>query len=199
MKYIMCLHYVVVFMVLLLLEACNPVTSHQTLSYFFDGVPVPEKHGTVVVTQKQGVEQPTQVVPSKDAGQENHLAVSFHPDFKDKACDKCHDVEHSNRLKHRQPELCYQCHKSFETRYKKLHGPVAAGFCSTCHDSHKSEHKALLKMPIRKVCQHCHEPGDVGKNEAHSAISTVECLTCHNSHGGDSRNMLRGDYQKNEK
>ncbi len=132
--------------------------------------------------------------PSVKISKENVLIgqeMNLHPDYKRKNCDKCHTVEHSYRLKQRQPDLCYQCHPNFTSKFSKLHGPVAAGFCTTCHEPHKSTYKALLKMPVRDVCQHCHEAGDVVKNVAHQKINKTECLQCHDPHGGKSADLIR--------
>jgi predicted CXXCH cytochrome family protein len=114
-----------------------------------------------------------------------------HPAYRKKLCEKCHDVNHSYRLNNRQPDICYTCHESFEKKYKVVHGPVAAGFCTTCHQPHQSRNEKLLAIPVREVCQFCHQAGDVEKNMAHQKISTDNCMTCHNAHGGNTVNLIR--------
>jgi len=179
--------------------SCNPHTSHALLSFFFDGVPEPEpqrqSQDTVRVVSAQQV--------NLLAGQIQHfqdttvttLNLTLHPDYQKKACNKCHEMEHSYRLKNRQPKLCYQCHKPFESRFSHLHGPVAAGFCLACHVPHKSINKALVKMPVQRICRHCHEAGDVNKNEAHKKTSATNCLQCHDAHGGETVNLLKKDIR----
>jgi predicted CXXCH cytochrome family protein len=192
------LRFFVLLVFFLFTEACNPSTRQETLSFFFDGVPGIQQKNEQKADTLQNRNPEPQGKERLAEDENNRIQVSTHPDYKNKTCEKCHNIEHSYRLNDRQPELCYQCDKPFNSQFEKLHGPVAAGFCGACHEPHKSEHKALLKMSIRQVCQYCHEPGDVNKNLAHSNNSTVECLTCHNSHGGTSVNLLRSDYQENE-
>lgn len=173
-------------LVFVTLLSCN----RQVLHFFFDGVDAPKK-------QVGFMEAP---VHARDDSTKNQLAKSdtvaletvksIHPDYKSKACVKCHDVDHSYRLNQRQPELCHQCHKKFEDAYPVLHGPVAAGFCTVCHVPHKSQYVRLLKMPARQVCHYCHHTGDVEKNQAHSEISDKPCLDCHHPHGGETKNLL---------
>ena len=167
-----------------LLFACSGNVQHQTLAVLFDGVPQPADSVTKPGTGAPAVKDTTATVTIG-------RSASMHPDYRRKSCEKCHDIAQANRLVQKQPELCYQCHKRFDSKYVKVHGPVAAGFCTACHVVHKSEHKALLIMPVRQVCQHCHETGDVAKNEAHDKISTVECLDCHDAHGGKTKNLLK--------
>jgi predicted CXXCH cytochrome family protein len=174
-----------------LLFACSGNVQHQTLAVFFDGVPQPAGDD---ITQADSVTNPEIGAPTvKDTTAIVTIgrSASIHSDYLQKSCEKCHDIAHANRLVQRQPELCYQCHKRFDSKYVKVHGPVAAGFCTACHVAHKSEYKALLIMPVRQVCQHCHEPGDVEKNQAHDKISKVECLECHDAHGGKTKNLLK--------
>ena len=176
-----------VVLLLLMLHSC----SNKSLSYFFDGVAVADSSKPRAVENRSAVPADSSF---KEITKETVIigeASVYHSDYRQKKCEKCHQIEHGYRLKQRQPDLCYQCHKNINDQYKKIHGPVAAGFCSTCHEPHKSQFTALLKMPIRDVCQHCHEPGDVAKNDAHQQISKTECLVCHNPHGGDSNNLLR--------
>ncbi len=188
--------FVVVF--LLLSAACNTQKHYQTLSVIFDGVPPPES------PQREKTQKETENGKEKlklfdnengTTGNVKRKALnrplSSHPDFQKKRCGKCHSMQHANRIKQRQPELCYQCHKPYETRYLKLHGPVAAGFCNACHTAHQSSHASLLKMPVREVCLHCHDSGDVNKNKAHRSNSERSCMECHNAHGGSTTNFLR--------
>ena len=165
--------------------SCN----HETLQFFFDGVnervtPESSLNDSITVNQKpELLKIKNSNVPEPD--------LVIHPDYKNKMCNKCHDVNHSNRLKFRQPDLCYQCHKPFQNSFRILHGPVAAGLCNACHLPHQSEYAYLLKMSIRQTCQFCHTTGDVKKNPAHNKISSIECLHCHNSHGGNTVNLLK--------
>ena len=162
--------------------------SSRTMSYFFDGV---SQEDSLQGIPSDSVTSDTSALSTTEETVMIEAATTYHPDYRQKKCEKCHQLEHGNRLKHRQPEICYQCHKNINEKYEQIHGPVAAGFCSTCHEPHKSRYPALLKMAVHDICQHCHEPGDVARNEAHLKTSNIECLECHNPHGGKTVNLLR--------
>lgn len=176
---------------MIIIIACKPATHHQTLSLFFDGVPTQEYETKSTAdssaNQKKLLKTPLETKETVQIGQ----ARSMHGDYRQKFCEKCHNINHSYRLIQRQPDLCYTCHPRFEEKHTHIHGPVAAGFCTACHLPHKSEYAALLKMPVREVCQHCHEPGDLNKNEAHKKASDIACLQCHDPHGGNTLNLLK--------
>jgi predicted CXXCH cytochrome family protein len=75
---------------------------------------------------------------------------------------------------------------------KFLHGPVAAGECSVCHDSHGSDYKNLLTIDPNELCFSCHE---VTKNELEKFEFVHEpmegqCDGCHDVHGANDAMML---------
>ena len=175
--------------------SCKPRLSYSVLSFFFDGVPVPEAETEVKKTvQGDSVEQLVlfdSPIRAYRASSVTTVELTQHPDYQKKACEKCHEIDHSYRLKDRQPQLCYQCHTPFESKYNKLHGPVAAGFCLACHEPHTSKSKALAKLPLRQICLHCHDAGDMNKNEAHQKANAGNCIQCHDAHGGDTSDFLK--------
>ena len=180
-----------VLLIVLLVSLTASACSRNTLKTFFDGVE--NDADSTASYERSGI--PVNQDSLTDTPRDSDLDMTVpvknqHPDYQRKQCEKCHDVSHSNRLIQRQPELCYQCHKSYELKHKILHGPVAAGFCTACHAPHQSEHERLLKMPVREICQFCHHPGDISKNSAHQKISTETCLNCHDPHGGNTANLL---------
>ena len=182
--------YVALFIVLLVSLTAG-TCSRNTLKTFFDGVE--SDVDSTASSGRSGISSNQDSLTDSLGKSDLEMKVPVknqHPDYQRKQCEKCHDVSHSYRLIQRQPELCYQCHKSYEQKYKILHGPVAAGFCTACHAPHQSEHDRLLKMPVRDICQFCHHPGDISKNSAHQKISTETCLNCHNPHGGNTANLL---------
>jgi len=181
------------FLIAFSIISCSSGSSYPILSFFFDGVPEPERRKTVQADSLQNFIPRQKTARTSQDSTATTLNLIIHPDYQKKACDKCHELEHSYRLKQGQPQLCYQCHIPFESKYKQLHGPVAAGFCLTCHEPHKSNNKALAKMPVHLICRHCHDPGDVNKNEAHKKASNINCLQCHNAHGGDTAHLLKKD------
>jgi predicted CXXCH cytochrome family protein len=182
------IYYMIVLLIVVLLSC-----SRETAKFFFDGVD--EKSELIYQNPDSTVRQEFRrdTSDTNNTMQINPLSgkVSVHPAYQNKLCEKCHDVNHSYRLINRQPEICYTCHKSFEEVYDVLHGPVAAGFCTTCHQPHQSENEKLLVLPVREVCQYCHQPGDVDKNQAHQKVSNNNCMTCHNAHGGKTTHLLK--------
>jgi len=179
------LHHLFLFTILLPGMSC----SNKQLAIFFDGVP-PEQ--TEIPTPADSVVKSQQVLAEKEQTQvETQKVLSVHPAYQKKKCDKCHLTQHGNRLIDREPALCNQCHKDYTKATPFVHGPVAAGFCNSCHVPHKSVNKSLLILPIREICQHCHAAGDVNKNKAHEKTSDVPCLECHYAHGGQTILMLK--------
>lgn len=181
------------FRLVLIAALCLFYCNRQTLRYFFDGMDQPRQSGTFERNSQLVTSKNTMLDKMSQPPDTTRPAKFMHPDYKKRACSICHQVDHAYRLTKHQPDLCYQCHKSFNQKYEVLHGPVAAGFCTACHQPHQSQYEHLLKMPIRETCIFCHKPGEIIKNEAHQDINTIECLHCHNSHGGKTLNMLKGE------
>lgn len=187
------LHYILlIFCVCLVLSSCRAGQGYRLLTFFFDGVPVPETDETAVDTLKIKTEN---LIRSRDLTEERLYAderpASVHPVYRPDSCRLCHDRNHSNRLISPIPDLCYQCHTRFSETYTFLHGPVGAGMCASCHFPHQSPNRALLKQPEREHCLFCHQAGDVTKNIAHDTISTVACMQCHDPHGGSDVHFIR--------
>jgi predicted CXXCH cytochrome family protein len=113
---------------------------------------------------------------------EKHLAL-----YKDERCGNCHAVHFSSQpelLLEKEMDLCLSCHGKDDTRKSKplknikteiegkkcLHGPLAEGSCSACHQPHGSDYFRLLNgsypvsfyAPYRQgtyaFCLSCHEP-----------------------------------------
>ena len=182
---------ILVFSFLIVSQSCNTEKHYKTLSIFFDGVPQQQIPDTTSIIETRTLRQANETSLTKGTADDSPYG-SVHPDYQDKECGNCHEASFSNELSEQQPEMCYQCHDDFSDKFQSLHGPVAAGFCTTCHFPHKSDHEALLVMPIKELCQHCHVPGDVNKNEAHKEISQVSCINCHDPHGGATASLLKG-------
>ena len=166
---------------------CSAKKDYRTLSFFFDDVDTTSETNSTALTNN--------MTQKSSKGNEDSSIVKTkvykHKVYNRKDCKKCHQFTSKGKLAKEEPELCYQCHDDYTEKYPKIHGPVAAGFCSTCHEHHKSKYKYLLKMPIREICQHCHVAGDIEKNPAHLNTSAIACVDCHNSHGGETINMLK--------
>lgn len=89
------------------------------------------------------------------------------------------------------------CHHK-ETSFQVLHGPVAAGFCSACHEyTEPAIHQFQLKRQGAALCSFCH----VGKSNlkgmvVHPPVADEQCTDCHNPHGSNRRFMLSGSTNR---
>jgi predicted CXXCH cytochrome family protein len=179
----------VVVILMTLLNSCSSTNSYKTLSFFFDGVPKPD------------IEKTSQKLDSLASADSTSLSqniilaqkplVNYHPPFQEKECASCHDQSAMGKFINPQPELCYQCHDDFKNTYKVLHGPVAGGQCTACHNPHQSENENLLTRTGQSLCLYCHESNLVMALEEHKEIQDANCTDCHNPHGGENKYNLR--------
>jgi predicted CXXCH cytochrome family protein len=161
-------------------------SSHKVLSTFFDGVPEPRPEQ---VLHADSLRADSAGMPAASTAPKKPPMV-IHSPYQDKACDDCHTASRGNALSEPQPDLCYTCHDDFRESFKALHGPVAAGFCTECHNPHLSKNEKLLVRTGQPLCLYCHEATDVFKNENHEGIDDMNCTDCHDPHGGEDRFLL---------
>ncbi|HER09363.1 MAG TPA: hypothetical protein ENO20_10695 [Bacteroides sp.] len=161
--------------------ACSPSNRQRVLSFFFDGVPEPERD-SVRKTERlaPGIEE--EVLDSAKIAWID-LVVSNHAPYRDKKCTSCHDPYELGTLVSPEPALCYGCHEDFTTRFTRLHGPVDAGFCSSCHLPHQSRNEQLLIAPGNDLCFPCHPVVEVERLLTHRDIGNEPCILCHDPHG----------------
>jgi predicted CXXCH cytochrome family protein len=171
-----------------LLVSCTPRLSNNFLTFFFDGVPSHDTLKNPAGTENKNADnvtaefRPTPIVENKD--------YTVHYPYQEKECFSCHDENSKSELILPQPDLCYTCHNDFSKTYKYVHGPVAGGSCTSCHNVHMSKEKKLLIRTGQKLCLYCHDSKSVSKNEAHKDIADTECMLCHNPHGGENKFIL---------
>ncbi|NOY60272.1 MAG: hypothetical protein GXO75_15285 [Calditrichaeota bacterium] len=167
--------------------ACSSGNRYKWLSFFFDDVPNPNakiaKTDSLQADSSKSAFNARQIRPSKPL-------YIFHAPYQEKACDDCHDLAYSSRLLQPQPQLCYQCHEDFKEQFAVLHGPVASGHCTACHNPHMAKNKKLLKRKGQQLCLYCHELSDILKNDVHQDIDNTDCTECHNPHGGEDEYLL---------
>jgi predicted CXXCH cytochrome family protein len=108
----------------------------------------------------------------------------YHDSVEENKCQACHEESGQNGLSRDSDvsSVCQRCHSRYDTK-KHVHGPVAMGLCSACHNPHGSVNVSLLRMGIQDLCQDCHnEP----ITKAHSERSGGKsCVECHEPHGSD--------------
>lgn len=174
--------------VMIFFTTCTTEKWHRTLTFFFDGVPD--------TTSKQLVKA-NDSVKHADTSNVSHANVNnapsqiIHPPYKERNCDACHQKDQKGKFVAEQPDLCYNCHDNFKTKYKSLHAPVEAGSCTECHSPHYSKNKKLLIRQGQDLCLYCHDKQDVFKIETHKDIGETSCTECHNPHGGEDNYLLR--------
>jgi predicted CXXCH cytochrome family protein len=152
------------------------------LTFFFDGVPDTTKKELPVISDSL---KTANVATMQDASViEAKSEYVFHPPYSEGQCENCHN---NGSLTMPQPQLCYQCHEDFSKKFAYLHGPVAGGYCTSCHHPHMAKEKKLLTRTGQDLCLYCHESKDVLKNENHSGIGETKCTECHNPHGGTDK------------
>jgi predicted CXXCH cytochrome family protein len=170
---------------IMLVSQCSPRAGRSLLTFFFDGVPGSD------TTEIGLLEADTVLTDSLNPGvtgslREEPLAIVHYP-YQERECAACHDQQSLGNMVEPEPGLCYMCHEDFGATYEYLHGPVAGGYCTSCHDPHLSENEKLLRLTGEQLCLHCHNPESVFKNEMHQDLEGMTCTDCHNPHGGEDR------------
>ena len=180
--------YYVSVIIIVLFFGCSVEQTHKTFTFFFDGV-------DKVIFFNDYLSKDSL---SKDAiAKREGLLKKVRPEqfvhlpYKEKKCEKCHTPD--KRLIMAMPDLCFQCHKNFAESYTTLHGPVASGNCTKCHNQHSSKYPKLLTRQGQQVCTYCHSPSLIFANKVHRDIEDAECTLCHNPHGGNRRFMVKNN------
>jgi predicted CXXCH cytochrome family protein len=168
--------------------SCSPKLSNNVLTFFFDGVPASDTIKQEKSKDPKSENSSSEIFLSEPIEVNSNYTV--HYPYKEKECFTCHDEKSKSDLIMLQPELCYTCHDDFSKKFKFVHGPVAAGYCTTCHNPHMSKEKKLLIRSGQQICINCHESKSVFKNDVHKDIGDSECTLCHNPHGGENRFIL---------
>lgn len=175
---------------IVLLSGCSPKSSYMVLSFFFDGVPdYTKKEAHHNPDSTKILKSPSQLVASLPVKQAPEII--YHKPFAERNCNACHDKGVNNRSLREQPDMCYGCHKNFNEKFTYVHGPVAGGYCSSCHYPHQGTIAKLLKRHGQQLCLHCHSISQVLLNTAHANIGNSDCTVCHDPHGGANRFVLK--------
>ncbi len=89
---------------------------------------------------------------------------------------------------------CFFCHKdkiqSFDQEF--VHGPVAGGACTVCHNPHGSGYDKSLVSAQEILCFSCHEFTQEMKEMMvqHRPFETGRCSSCHDPHATSNKWVL---------
>ncbi len=179
---------ILIFLFILVVVSCSPRLNRNFLAFFFDGVPVNDS-----IKSKNLEDNSNEEISDKDIFRavpvELGKEYTIHYPYREKECSSCHDENSKIDLIMDQPDLCYICHEDYSQKYNYVHGPVAGGYCTTCHNPHYSKGKSLLIMEGQQLCLFCHVSKTVLSNEVHNDIADTECILCHNPHGGEDNTI----------
>jgi predicted CXXCH cytochrome family protein len=84
-------------------------------------------------------------------------------------------------------QLCLQCHVFPHSATDYVHGPLAAGGCTVCHEPHSSPNRYLLVSDSEAFCFHCH---DRERMRDHAG-GEPRCTSCHDAHMSAKKFLLR--------
>jgi len=178
-----------ILVVLALFSQCSPYAGKGVLHFFFDGVP--EGDSTSMLSNESEAMQDD----STDLFEETVALIpvkgSVHYPYGEGECASCHNEQSLGSMLEPQPSLCYICHEDLSESYQYLHGPVAGGYCSACHDPHRSTNEKLLRHMGDELCFYCHKEESVLRNEMHEGLEGMLCTDCHNAHGGEDKYIFQ--------
>ena len=112
-----------------------------------------------------------------------------------KDCFVCHEREaRSFAIAGTDAALCGKCHDPRPpARY--VHGPVAVGSCTVCHDPHGQTNPAFLVASGEALCFRCHTEADALKHlvsgNSGEFLREKGCLSCHTPHQAERKYLLR--------
>jgi predicted CXXCH cytochrome family protein len=111
-------------------------------------------------------------------------------------CRLCHTAEPVMTIAGPDQALCANCHEA-KNRKKHLHGPVAAGGCTVCHDPHGATNPHFLVAPPDRLCFNCHTEKEVLLHFIDKSTGGMEllrskgCSFCHDPHESDKKYLLK--------
>jgi predicted CXXCH cytochrome family protein len=139
--------------------------------------------------------------PGKDCSDCHRRVVSSKVNCllaKEDLCEFCHQVPEQGgpaRFVETSKPLCFKCHKEDEFKGRYVHGPSAAGACTTCHDPHGGDAPGMLRITGPQMCLKCHQDMNaqfINARFRHKATMTG-CLDCHSPHRSEQRYLLKSE------
>jgi len=180
----------------------DPLKKHNLLTTVFDGVPdLPDLdelcQENVEELFNQYYEERITEASMNDweatkAGKgKSREHASRHRPWAEKNCRGCHNFKAKNKLKRPLNKICFLCHKNF-IQGTFVHGPVAVGACTACHNPHSTGNPSLLKRPLKTICFKCHKEKRLAA-QMHAKIiaNGMYCVDCHDPHSRNVRYFLK--------
>jgi len=114
-----------------------------------------------------------------------------------KDCFVCHEENaRSYAISAQDADLCAKCHDR-RPAAKFIHGPVAIGSCTVCHDPHGQTNPFFLVASGETLCFRCHTEADALKHLMIRSAGSGDflrekgCVFCHDPHQADRKFLLR--------
>ncbi len=114
-----------------------------------------------------------------------------------RTCITCHqqDSQFYGSSATEDTNLCYSCHTDKIGQFAQdfIHGPVAGGTCTICHDPHGSQFDHNLVNPEQILCFSCHEDLEEDtkdKRVTHDPFKNGQCGACHDPHATSNKWVL---------
>ncbi len=115
----------------------------------------------------------------------------------DRACAVCHTIDPDMTLavsgEYSGKNPCYSCHTDKIGQFARdyIHGPVAGGTCTVCHDPHGSVFDHSLISPVSVLCASCHPMEEASARKTqHKPFADGRCNLCHDPHSTNNRWVL---------
>lgn len=132
------------------------------------------------------------------------LKFKTHIPESEKTCVNCHkfnqDLSILMQNSFSDKNLCYDCHKDKIGEFSQdyIHGPVAGGSCTICHNPHGSQYDNNLINPTEVLCSTCHIVVDEARNFRiqHNPFEHGHCNECHDPHSTNNKWVLIKTTQK---
>jgi len=120
------------------------------------------------------------------------------------ACIICHKISANLTMvragNYSDKNPCYMCHKDKIGEFAQdyIHGPVAGGSCTICHDPHGSSYEYNLHKSEDILCGSCHSVVDDNKNRKtrHRPFEYGNCRGCHDPHATNYKWVLLRNSQE---